>query len=155
MSALTRSLSRGLRPITSASPFRMLSEEIDDLLSRFGESWDGGEWSIARRAPSLDLSESDGTLEVTMDVPGMNADEIDIEVTGDTLSISGEHEEEKKEEGKRYHRVERRRGAFQRSVALPCSVNDAEVSAEYKDGVLTITLPKTEAARSHKVSIRT
>jgi HSP20 family protein len=144
------------RPLGIASaPFSLLSREIDDLLSRFGESWDG-DWPLAERNPSLDLSETNGNFEVKIDVPGMTAEEIDIEVTGDTLTITGKHEEEKAEEDKekKYHRVERRCGSFQRRVALPCPVKDSEVTAEYQDGVITIQLPKTEEAKSHRVAIK-
>lgn len=155
MSALTRSKARGLRSLLPTHPFGLLSHEFDDLINRFGESW-GDEWPLAERIPSLDLTESNGTLEAKMDVPGMSPDEIEIEVNGDTLTISGEHKEETKEEDKekKFHRVERRSGSFRRSVSLPCSVKESEVSAEYKDGVLTITMPKTENARSHRVSIK-
>lgn len=156
MSALTRSRTRGLRSLIPAHPFSLLSHEIDDLINRFGESW-SDEWPLAERVPSLDLTESNGTLEAKLDVPGMSADEIDIEVTGDTLTVSGEHEEETEEEDKekKYHRVERRKGSFRRSVTLPCSVNEGEVTAEYQDGVLTIALPKTEEAKSRRVAIKT
>jgi len=154
MSGLTRSGARGLRNLIPAHPFSLLSHEIDELINRFGEGWDG-EWPLGEHAPSLDLTECNGTLEAKLDVPGMSAEEIDIEVTGDTLTITGKHEEEKKEEDKekKYHRVERRSGSFRRTVALPCSVKEADVAAEYQDGVLTITLPKTEDARSHRVAI--
>lgn len=154
MSALTRSGARGLRNLIPAHPFSLLSHEIDDLINRFGESW-GEDWPMSEHVPSLDLSESNGLLEAKLDVPGMSPDEIDIEVTGDTLTISGKHEEEKTEEdkNKKYHRVERRSGSFRRSVALPCSVKEADVEAEYQDDVLTITLPKTEDSKSHRVAI--
>lgn len=155
MSALTRPTTRGLRRLVPAHPFSLLSHEFDDLINRFGETW-GDEWPLAERVPSLDLTESNGTLEAKLDVPGMSPDEIEIEVTGDTLTISGEHAEETKEEDKekKVHRVERRSGSFRRSVTLPCNVKEADVSAEYQDGVLTITLPKTEEAKSHRVSIK-
>jgi len=142
------------RPLAS-HPFGLLTREIDDLLGRFGESWDG-DWPVAEAIPSLDLSETNGNFEVKVDVPGMTAEEIDIEVTGDTLTITGKHEEEKTEEDKetKFHRVERRCGSFQRRVTLPSPVKDAGVTAEYQDGVLTIQLPKTEEAKSRRVAIK-
>ena len=152
MSALTRTGSRSLFP---RHPFTSLSREIDDLLSRFSEGWES-DWPMLQRVPSLDLVESNGNLEVKMDVPGMKPEEIDIEVMGDTLTITGKHEEEKKEEDKekRYHRIERRSGSFQRAVTLPCAVKEGEVSAEYKEGVLTVTLPKTDEAKSRHIEIK-
>ncbi len=157
MSTLTRNSPKALRNAVPANPFSLLTLEFEDLLGRFSKAWDGSEWPVMQRVPSLDLSETNGTLEAKLDVPGMTAEEIDIEVSGDTLTITGKHNEETREEDKdkRYHRVERRSGSFQRSVALPCCVKDAEVTAEYQNGVLRITLPKTEEAKGHKVAIKT
>ena len=156
MSTLTRRGSRGLPSLFGAHPFGALSSEIDELLGRFGEGWES-EWPVAQRMPSLDLTESNGSLEVKMDVPGMKPEDIEIHVTGDTLTVSGRHEEEKKEEDeeKKFHRVERRTGSFQRSVTLPAPVRETDVTADYQDGVLTITLPKTETEKTHRVAIKT
>lgn len=155
MSTLIRRGPRGLQSLFSGYPFGALSRDMDEMFRRFSEGWDA-EWPVTERLPSLDLTESNGTLEVKMDVPGMAAEDIAIEVRGDTLTISGKHEEEKKEEDKekKYHRVERRSGSFQRSVALPCSVKESEVAAEYRDGVLTVTLPKVETDKTHRVAIK-
>ncbi len=156
MSTLTRRGSRGLPSLFGAHPFGALSREIDELLGRFGEGWES-EWPVAQRMLSLDLTESNGSLEVKMDIPGMKPEEIEIHVTGDTLTVSGRHEEEKKEEDKdkKLHRVERRTGSFQRSVTLPAPVRETDVTAEYVDGVLAITLPKTETEKTHRVAIKT
>jgi HSP20 family protein len=89
-----------------------------------------------------------------MDIPGMEAKDIDIEVTGNTLNVSGERKEEKEEKGKTWHRIERKTGSFARSVTLPSAVMEEKVEAAYKDGVLTITLPKTEEAKTHKVKVK-
>lgn len=88
-----------------------------------------------------------------MDVPGLKASEIHVEVTGNTLRISGEHKEEKKEKGRTYHRLERRVGTFSRTITLPAEVMEQKVSAECQDGVLTISLPKSEAARTQTVKV--
>lgn len=134
--------------------FREMREEMDDLLSRFSSRW-GTDWlSEPRFSPSMDLSETDTALEIRMDVPGLKPDEIQIEVSGNTVRVSGEHKEEKEEKGRTYHRVERHHGAFFRSVTLPCSVQEDKVQAEQKDGVLTITLPKTEEAKTHKIKVK-
>lgn len=155
MSTLTRRGSRGLPSLFAAHPFRTLSHEIDDLISRFSEGWEG-DWSVDQRMPSLDLTESNGALEVKMDIPGMSPEDIDVQVSGEMLTISGKHEEEKEEEDKdkKFHRVERRTGSFQRSVTLPCPVKEGDVTADYQDGVLTITLPKTEEVKTHRVAIK-
>ncbi len=145
--------SQGLTSWFGRDPFTTLREEMNDMLSRFSTDGDGG-WLTGERIPSLDLSETNGQIEVKMDVPGVKPDEIDIEVRADTLHIRGEHKEEKEEQGKTFHRIERRAGSFSRSVTLPCSVDEEKVTAECRDGILTIKLPKTEESRTRKVKVK-
>jgi HSP20 family protein len=127
---------------------------MEDLVSRF---WGDGEeaWPTGRLIPSVDLSETPKALEVRVDLPGVKPKEIDIQVSGNLLTISGEKKEEKEEKGKTFHRIERYSGSFSRTMALPCAVNEDEVAAEYHDGVLTITLPKTEEAKTRKITVKT
>ena len=158
-SLIPRRASRALTSFFGRDPFRALQAEMDDVLTRFSEVWTGDEGLMERvRIPSLDLSETDGEVQIKVDVPGMKPEEIDIEVTGNTVRISGQHTEEKKEDkeekGRTYHRIERRSGSFSRSVELPCAVKEDKVSAEYKDGVLKMTLPKSEEAKTHKVTVK-
>lgn len=150
--ALSTRASRALQPWFSRDPFVNLQQEMDDLLSRF-QTDRNGDSPLALVSPSVDLSETDDSLQIRMDVPGIKADEINIEVSGNTIRISGEHKEEKEEKGKTFHRVERRSGSFSRALALPTAVKEDKVSAECKDGVLTITLPKTEVAKTQKVKV--
>jgi HSP20 family protein len=134
-------------------PLGNLREEMEELFSRaFGE--DVALWPSERIIPSLDLAETDGTIEVRMDIPGMEAKDIDIQVNGNLLTISGERKEEREEKGKTYHRIERRIGSFSRSVTLPCTVKEEAVDAQYKSGILTVKLPKTEEAKSRKISVK-
>ncbi len=131
-----------------------LREEMEELFSRaFGEEI--GTWSSERTVPSLDVAETDGGIEVRVDIPGMDAKDIDIQVHGNLLTISGERKEEREEKGKTYHRVERRVGSFSRSVTLPCPVKEDAVDAQYKNGILTVKLPKTEEAKSRKITVKT
>jgi HSP20 family protein len=122
-----------------------------ELFSRaFGEREETGVWT---ELLPLDLSETDQTFEVRLDVPGVNPKEIDIQQNANMLTISGERREEKEEKGKTYHFVERSFGSFSRSVSLPSPVKEDAIEARYKDGVLTVTLPKTEEAKSRKIAI--
>jgi HSP20 family protein len=89
-----------------------------------------------------------------MDAPGMKPEEIEIEVAGDTVHIHGEHKEVKEEKGRKYHRTERRMGSFSRMLELPYDVKEDKVAAEYKDGVLRVTLPKAEAAKTRRVTVK-
>ena len=134
-------------------PFTALREEMNDLRARLLGDEDEG-WFSGAMAPSLDMSETDTAVEVRMDLPGMTAKDIDIQVNGNVLTVSGQRQEEKEEKGKTFHRVERRYGSFSRSVTLPCTVNESEVAAAYHDGVLTIKLPKTEESKAHKIKVK-
>jgi len=151
--AIAKSEPRRLRTLFRRGPLESIREEMQDLISRtFGE--EGELWSVERISPSLDLAETDNVLEVRMDIPGMEAKDIDIEVNANVLTVSGERKEEREEKGKTYHRVERRVGAFSRSVTLPCPVKEDAVDAQYKNGILTIKLPKTEEAKARKINVK-
>lgn len=150
---LSTRLSRAMQPLFGVDPFAGLQKEMDDLLSRFQADWNG-ERLPNLTIPAADLSETDDALQIRMDMPGLKAEEISVEVSGNTIRISGEHKEEKEEKGRTFHRVERRRGTFARAMTLPAAVKEDKISAECKDGVLTITLPKTEAAKTHKVMVK-
>ncbi len=151
-STLTKREPRHMRPWFRLGPLENIREEMEEFISRtFG---DGAEsWGV-RVVPSLDLSETDSALEVRMDVPGMESKDIDIQVNGNLLTISGERKEEREEKGKTYHRLERRVGSFSRSVTLPCPVQENAVDAQYKNGILTIKLPKTDEAKAHKITVK-
>ncbi|MFO0918809.1 MAG: Hsp20/alpha crystallin family protein [Planctomycetaceae bacterium] len=149
--ALSNRVSRALQPLLD--PFAGLQKEMDDLLNRFQSDWSGDRFP-AITVPAADLSETDDSLQIRMDMPGLKAEEINIEVSGNTIRITGEHKEEKEEKGKTYHRIERRSGSFARAMTLPAQVKEDKVTAECKDGVLTITLPKTETAKTHRVTVK-
>ena len=155
MTSLIPSRARtALSPWFSRGPMSALRDEMDDLFSRFSFDLEGNGGGPSLMSPSVDLSETDDQIEVKMDAPGMKAEELDIEVTGDLLRISGEHKEEKEEHGRKYHRVERRSGSFERAIRLPSAVNDQNVDAEYKDGVLTVTLAKSEEGKTKKIPVK-
>lgn len=145
------------RPRSLASlrrdPLMTLRDEMEDLLSRIWGDGDEG-WFGGTMAPSADLSETDKAVEVRMDLPGVKPEEIDIQLNNNVLTVSGERSEEKEEKGRTYHRVERRAGKFARSFTLPCAVAEDEVAAEHHDGILTITLPKTEEAKARKITVK-
>ena len=134
-------------------PFTALRGEMNDLRARLVGDEDEG-WFREAMVPALDLSETDTAIEVRMDLPGITAKDIDIQISGNVLTVSGRREEEKEEKGKTFHRVERRYGSFSRSVTLPCAVVESEVAAECHDGILTIKLPKTEESKAHKIKVK-
>lgn len=104
----------------------------------------------------MDVSETDQTVVVKMDLPGVAGKDIEISVENNLLTIRGERKEEKEEgdKTKQYHRVERRFGSFSRTMALPCPVNEGQAAAEFKDGVLMVTLPKCESAKPRKIVVK-
>lgn len=153
MAVPARKRSSGMSRFFDEEPFRALREEMDDLLGRFSADWDGGLLGEAALAP-IDLSETEDALQARMDMPGIKPDEIEIEVAGNQLRVRGERKEEHEEKGKTWHRVERRTGSYARSIMLPCAIDEDKVEAEYHDGVLTINMPKTEEAKTHKVKVK-
>lgn len=132
-----------------------LRQEMDRLFSDFL----GDDWGLSRTpslSPSLDLSETENEFEVRMDLPGYKPEEIDLNLSRDVLTVSGEHSEEKeeKEEGRRYHHIERRRGNFHRTIRLPVPIDESKIDAQFKDGVLAIKLPKAEESKPKKINIK-
>ena len=105
--------------------------------------------------PSLDMLETEKSLVVEVEVPGINPNDIDILVTPEMLTISGEKKQKPGEKEKNYHVVERAHGRFSRSIRLPTAVNPDQVEARYKDGVLRITMGKSETAISKRIEVKT
>ena len=130
-----------------------LHGEMDDLFDGFFRGLDRP-FAGYKAWPAIDVAEEEDAIVVRAEVPGCKADDIDISVHGSVLTISGEKKlsEEKKEKG--YYHVESTYGSFRREVTLPTDVNQSKVDASYKDGVLSITLPKAERAKSIKVKIK-
>ena len=129
-----------------------LRSEIDQLFDRFwrrsGET-DG--LPMAAWHPTVDVAERDDAYVITADLPGMNREDISVKVTDNALTLSGERKSETSDE--KAHRVERSYGRFSRSFALPSAVNEGEISAEYRNGVLTVALPKAEDTKPKQIPV--
>lgn len=104
--------------------------------------------------PAIELSETDNEYVLSAEVPGVQPDKLDIEVTGNILTISGESQSERKEEGRNVHRSEFRYGRFLRRIQLPGEVKSENAKAEFKNGVLELHLPKSEAGKSRKIKVQ-
>ena len=104
--------------------------------------------------PLTNLSEDKDSYYVRAELPGVKADELDIQVTANNIAISGERKIAAQEEGARYHRREREAGTFSRMIGLPGDVNTEKVEAKLVDGILTVIVPKAEAAKPKQISIR-
>ncbi len=117
-----------------------------------GDSAENGR--MIRFVPTLDLTETPTTLELRMDAPGMSPENFDIQLSNGILTLSGERQQESEVKDKTYHRIERHYGSFSRSLALPAAVVEDKVDAKYRDGVLTVTLQKTEESKSRKIKVK-
>lgn len=124
---------------------------LNNWLSAAGD-WEEGDGGFSLRLP-LDVSETDDAYMVHASMPGVKPEEIDISVQNNTLTIRGETKQESEREGERWHVRERRFGHFQRSITLPNNVDANQVGAMYEDGVLKLTLPKTEEAKPRKITV--
>ena len=142
---------RTLMPWTSMSS----AKEMERLLNRLLEgkleeaSSAGAAW-----APSMDVSETKDSLIVKVEVPGMDPKDIQISLQENLLTIKGEKQQEQEEKEEHYHRVERTYGMFVRSVRLPVTVDGSKVAASFKNGLLTITLPKTPTSKGTTIPIK-
>lgn len=101
----------------------------------------------------VDMFETEDGLVVESELPGLKPEDVEISITGNTLTIKGEFGTEKEEEGENFYMRERRFGQFQRSIALPSDVNTEAAAAKFADGVLRIQLPKTEAAKPKRIAV--
>lgn len=140
------------RALETWSPFREfgfggLGRVFDDLLA---ERPPAGRW-----APALDVTEGDGAWVLTMELPGARREDVSIEVHEDLLTIRGEKKSEREEKDEKRHYVERTYGSFSRSLRLPAQVDGERIKAGFKDGVLTIEVPKTEAQKPKVIDIKT
>jgi HSP20 family protein len=138
---------RGLMPWTGMG---RVQREMDRLFDRIAEVQREQCPALGDWVPSLDLAETGDGLVVTLEIPGMERQDVEISLREGLLTIKGE---KRREPEARYHHVERACGAFLRSVRLPVAVDAARVTATVKNGLLTVTLPKTPAARGTTISI--
>jgi len=123
---------------------------FDDAFTR-PLSLSGNNWSI----PAVDMYQTDDEVVVKAALPGIKADEVQINVTGEVLTIKGETKQENETKEKAYHLREQRWGAFERSIVLPTEVVADKAKADFENGVLTITLPKAEEVKPKTINIKT
>lgn len=136
-------------------PFGDLMESFEELERRmrrqYGDEQPESETMVW--APRVDIKENENELVVHAEVPGMKKEDFCVNMKEGVLSISGEKRDEEKTEGDNWHRIERVFGRFQRSFYIPTEVDDKKIKAAYKDGILTVTLPKREEAKRKEIPI--
>src|SRR5246500_2393875 len=135
-------------PFRGNSPEAQMNRLISDFFGRATQ-----EHNLTTWAPAVDIFESEHELVVKADLPDVKPEELDIRVENNILTIRGERKFEKKVDEKNYLRVERSYGSFSRSFSLANTVNSEAIKADYKDGVLTLTIPKREEAKPKQIKV--
>jgi HSP20 family protein len=148
--------------LTRWNPFREL-EEINERLNRtFGRSMLTRELDLPDKdalvgfdwAPTVDITETPEEFQIKAELPEVKKEDVKIRVEDGVLSISGERKQEKEEQNKKWHRVERSYGSFMRTFTLPANIDEAKIRADYKDGMLTMRLPKSATAKPKSVEVK-
>jgi HSP20 family protein len=162
----------GARPENLWQPFAALRNEVDRLFDSFWRGMGAGgtprreeteprslwrlEGSFGLATPAIDVIEAEKEYRIKVELPGMDAGNVELTLSGDMLTIKGEKKDEREEKSESYHLSERRFGSFRRSFQLPRGVDRERVDASFDKGVLTVTLPKTAeaAAQQRKIDIK-
>jgi HSP20 family protein len=149
-----------VEPSRALSPFEDMERRIDDFLRRpfsmFGPSW----FPRLRMpefeeiSPIVDIFEEGHDIVMKAELPGMKKEDIEVNITDDIITVSGEKKKEEKIEKKNYHRLERSYGSFVRSFRLPTEVQTEQVKAQFKNGILEIRVPKTEEAKKKEKKVQ-
>jgi len=126
---------------------------MDRLLERFFGEPLGPERRAGMWTPRTDVAETKDSVTIKAELPGLEAKDVEVSLSGDMLTIKGEKKQEKEEKDEHHHLVERTYGAFSRMVQLPAPVAADKIKANFKNGVLTVTLPKTEEAKQKAIPI--
>jgi HSP20 family protein len=149
-----------VEPSRALSPFEDMERRIEEFFRRpfslFGPSW------LPRLkmpefeeiTPTVDIFEEGHDIVMKAELPGMNKEDIEVNITDDIITLSGEKKKEEKIEKKNYHRLERSYGSFVRSFRLPAEVQTEQVKAQFKDGILEIRVPKTEEAKKKEKKVQ-
>ena len=144
-----------LNDLFSWDPFAEIANARRTMNSLLDSAITGGDSSIANwTSPAIDLYEKDGKYFVEAAIPGLRKDDIAIEISDNRLNLTARREEEREEKTERYYCREVRRGGFARSIVFPQDINAEQVEAEYKDGILRVSVPMEKPVEAKKVAIR-
>jgi len=150
-----------MNALTKWNPFR----EMDELQRRLASVFDLAPYrrsslttdqenmTVPEWAPAVDIIEDEKEYLIKVELPEVHKDAVKVTVESGTLTISGERKAEKEEKGRKFHRLERYYGSFERNFALPDDADDSQVNAEFKDGVLRVHLVKSEKARPKQIAV--
>lgn len=152
-SLIPQSWSRNAPSTMSADPFSALQEEMNRLFESFGH-FPASAWSSdMAAAPRMDVCETEKEIDIDAELPGIDEKNVEVNVSGDTLTISGERKDERDEKSRNYRMMERSYGRFSRSLSLPFDVDPKNVTATFDKGVLHIAIRKPENVTSKSAKI--
>ena len=145
-----------LRTLAHRRPVRMFGDDrgLAALVREFFAPEEAGWKELVEFRPTANLAETETAFEVTVDLPGVKPEDVHVEMREGDLWITGERREEKEENETTFHRLERFVGRFERMMPLPTTVNEGKIVAAFNDGVLKVTLPKTETAKPHRIEVK-
>jgi HSP20 family protein len=148
-----------MNALTRWDPFKEMDDLQKRLSSIFGlapqrAATGKEEMTVAQWLPLVDITEDEKEYLIKAELPEVKKDDVKVTVESGVLTISGERRFEKEEKDRKYHRIERSYGSFTRSFSVPDDADDAKVAAEFKDGVLTVRLAKSEKARPKSVEVK-
>jgi HSP20 family protein len=131
-----------------------IQREMNRMFDGFFRGTNDEDYAISSWTPAVDIAEHDDEYLVKVELPGVNKDEVKLTLENNILTIRGEKKQEKETKKENYHRVERSYGSFQRSFTLPAAVKADKIDASYKDGILTVSLPKAEEAKPKQIEVK-
>jgi HSP20 family protein len=152
MSALTK-----WRPEAAWDPFRemgLMMEHMERMLEQWPQEGRGRAPALAAWTPRVDIMEDEKEYTVKAELPEVKREEIKVTVHDRTLSITGERNSEKEEKGRKFHRIERTYGSFERSFVLPEDADAASITSEFKEGVLNVHLPKVPGSATKAIEVK-
>jgi HSP20 family protein len=143
-------------PLARREPFRDMERSFNRLERLFGRGGNGDReaMTIAEWAPLVDISEDEKEFVVKAELPEVKKEDVKVTREDGVLTIRGERKAEKEEKGKKFHRIERSYGSFERSFTLPETADASKITSEFKDGMLTVHLPKNANAKPNAVEIK-
>lgn len=127
------------------NPLREMDDFFSSLRRNFGRGLPAvsGDGELANWSPAVDITETDKEFLVKGELPGVKKEDVNVELHNGVLTLAGERRYEKEDKDEKHHRIERAYGSFSRSFSVPDNVDEAAIKAEFKDGVITVHLPKT------------
>lgn len=146
-----------MRDLMSPSgDFAAMQREINRMFENFlqGGTTDDSTYGPTIWTPAVDILEREDEYLVKVELPGVNKDDVKITLESNILTIRGEKQQEQEEKGQSYHRLERTHGSFQRSFTLPTTVRNDKIDASFRDGVLSVVLPKSEESKPRAIEVK-